>query len=641
MNHAPAGAPRLDPAALAAAERYFGVRAEDAPIAEVISTVELAGGDWLFRQDDPGDAMYLLVRGRLRVWRDLPEEVGEEDQLLGEVAQGECVGEAGLLTGQGRSAGVRAVRDSLLVRVDRASFARLAERNPGLMLRLAGVVAERMRQNLKPVASGQRPPRTLALLPLDESTATRVFVEALLAALASGDRVAVLSRAALDAAEPGRRSLHAHEPVDAILRHAISTLETRVDRVIFVCDGSDTPWTRFCLRQADRVLRIAEATGEAAPRGFELAFERELLQVAGSRHALVLLHAAGEPIRDTLRWLSPRRVDLHLHVRGERHADDVARVARVVSGRAIGLVFGAGAARGFAHLGVNQALRELGVPLDWIGGSSIGAIIAAAVAEDWSAEHTTQVGYDAFVKGKPFSDYTLPLVSLLAGRRMRRLLRKHLPGNIEDLPLPYFCVSTNLSTGQSNIHARGPIWQALSASAALPGVLPPTVHEGHLAIDGSVLNSLPVDVMQAMPVARVIAVDLASRKDYRIEYDRVPSAWQLLGARLRGKAARIRLPNLATLMLKSTEIGTVARVRDVGARADLLLAPPVGRFSLLDVARFHQVVKAGYDDAIVRLPDWFATQPEGLAAAAARADAAATGHTSGDTRAGAEAAATS
>jgi predicted acylesterase/phospholipase RssA/CRP-like cAMP-binding protein len=626
MSHAPATAPRLDPAALAAAERYFGVHADDLPIADVIDTVELAGGDWLFRQDDPGDAMYLLVRGRLRVWRDLPDEAGEEDPLLGEVAQGECVGEAGLLTGQGRSAGVRAVRDSLLVRVDRASFARLAERNPALVLRLAGVVADRMRQNLKPVASGQRPPRTLALLPLDGSAATRAFVPALLAALAAGDRVVVLARDRLEAAEPGRRALHEHEPVDAILRHAISTLETTVDRVVFVCDGHDTPWTRFCLRQADRVLRIADAGGDAAPRGFELAFERELLQVAGSRHALVLLQPAGGPIRDTLRWLVPRRLDLHLHVRAERLADDVARVARVVSGRAIGLVFGAGAARGFAHLGVNQALRELGVPVDWLGGSSIGAIIAAAVAEDWSPEHTTRTGHEAFVAGKPFSDYTLPLVSLLAGRRMRRLLRKHLPGNIEDLPLPFFCLSSNLSTGQSNVHLRGPLWEALSASAALPGVLPPTVHEGHLAIDGSVLNSLPVDVMQAMPVARVIAVDLASRKDYRIDYTRVPSAWQLLGARLRGKAARIRLPNLATLMLKSTEIGTVARVREMSARADLLLAPPVGRFGLLDVGRFTQLVKAGYDEAMARVPDWFASQPEGLAGAAARIASSPTPH---------------
>jgi predicted acylesterase/phospholipase RssA len=617
----PAGPRRIDPAALAAAERYFGVSAQDVPIAALVDTVELAGGDWLFRQDDPGDALYLLVRGRLRVWRDLPTEPGEEDVMLGEVAQGECVGEAGLLTGQPRSAGVRAVRDSLLVRVDRTSFARIGEHNPALVLRLAGVVAERMRANLKPVASGQRPPRTLALLPLDGSDATTAFVAGLPEALRAHGEVAVLRRDALDAAEPGRRPLRDNEPVDGILRHGIAALETASDRVVFVCDGADTPWTRFCLRQADRVLRIAEAGGDPAPRTYELALERELSQVGGSRHALVLLQPAGRPIAGTLAWLAPRRLDFHLHVRGERADDDLARVARVVSGHAVGLVLGAGAARGFAHLGVHRAMRELGVPLDWIGGASIGAIMGAAMAKDWTPAHTVEVGHRAFVRGKPFSDYTLPLVSLLRGRRMRRLLREHLPGHIEDLPLPFFCLSSDLSTGHVNLHARGPIWQALSTSAALPGVLPPMVHDGHLAIDGSVLNSLPVDVMQQMPVARVIAVDLSSRKDFRLDYTRVPGAWQLLASKFRGKAARIRVPGLATLMLKSTEIGTVARVRELGARADLLLAPPVGKFSLLDVSRYHDVVQAGYAHALAHLPAWLAARSPAAVAAGGDAPA--------------------
>jgi hypothetical protein len=119
----------------------------------------------------------------------------------------------------------------------------------------------------------------------------------------------------------------------------------------------------------------------------------------------------------------------------------------------------------------------------------------------------------------------------------------------------------------------------------------------------------------------VIAVDLTTRKDYRLDYDRVPSAWQLLRSKFRGKAGRIRVPGLATLMLKSTEIGTVARVRELGARADLLLAPSVNRFSILDVSRFHDVVKAGYDEALLRLPDWLAATAPGPGISAAAAPA--------------------
>jgi NTE family protein len=620
----PGGRRALDAAARQLVERYFGLDLADAPaLHPLLEPIEVAGGEWLFRQDSPGDAMYLLVRGRLRVWRDLPAEAGQEDVLLGEVAPGECVGEAGLMTGQDRSAGVRAIRDSLLVRVDRAAFALLAEHNAALVLRLAAVVAERMRMNMRPAAAGNRPPRTVAVLPLDDAPRTLGFAAALAEALRGDGEVVLLRRDALDRAEPGRRPLRADEPVDGVLRQGIADLEGDVRHLLFACDAANSPWTRFCLRQADLVLRVGEATGDAAPQDFELALDRELEQVGGSRHALVLLQPGGEDsIRDTLRWLEPRRVEYHLHLRADR-PDDLARVARIVSGRAVGLVLGAGAARGFAHLGVYQAMRELGAPLDWIGGSSIGAIMAAAMAKDWPAARAIDVAHQSFVGGKPFSDYTLPLVSLLAGRRMRRLLRKHLPGTIEDLPLPFFCVSSNLTSGRSNLHVRGPLWQALASSAALPGVMPPTVHDGHLAIDGSVLNSLPVDVMQAMPVAKVIAVDLTTRKDYRLDYDRVPSAWQLLRSKFRGKAGRIRVPGLATLMLKSTEIGTVARVRELGARADLLLAPPVNRFSILDVSRFHDVVKAGYEEAMLRLPAWLAApataQDPTLSAAAAPA----------------------
>jgi predicted acylesterase/phospholipase RssA len=312
---------------------------------------------------------------------------------------------------------------------------------------------------------------------------------------------------------------------------------------------------------------------------------------------------AATTITGTLAWLEARQIDFHLHVRADR-PDDVQRVIRIICGRATGLVLGAGAIRGFAHLGVYQAMQESGVAVDWVGGSSIGAIMAVAMAYDWPAARTIDVAYQAFVKGKPFSDYTLPLVSLLRGRRMRRLLREHLPGNIEDLPIPFFCLSSNLSTGASNLHQRGPLWLALSASAALPGVMPPAVHHGQLAIDGSVLNSLPVDVMQTMPVGRVIAVDLSTRKEYLVDYKHLPSAWTLLRSRLFGGKRRIRVPSLATLMLKSTEIGTVARVRELGARADLLLAPSVSRFNILDVSCFYKVVEAGYEHAREAIPAW-------------------------------------
>jgi len=596
----------VDPGTIGLLEHYFGLSLSgEREWLDTLETVELPGGGWLFRQGDPGDSLYFLIRGRLQVWRVADDaDPGQTAALLGEVVAGESVGEVGLLTGHGRSAGVRAIRDSLLVRVDRAAFERMAGRNPALILKLAASVADRLRQNISVRAAGSRPLKTIALMALDRSLRIDTFCRALVGGLAGEGQVLDVHREGLAAVGAPGPALEASQALDEELKHWLSEQESACRFLVYHCDQSATPWTHFCLRQADLVLMVGEAGSDPARRNWETQLVTDAQLQTGSHQALVLLQPeAAQPIRGTKAWLEPRRLDFHLHVRADR-PDDLQRVVRIISGRGNGLVLGAGAARGFAHLGVYRAMVEAGVPIDWIGGSSIGAIMAAAVAHDWTPEHAIGVARRAFVEGKPFSDYTIPMVSLLSGARMVKLSQQHLEGEIEDLPIPFFCVSSNLSTGALNIHDRGPIWKAVRASAALPGVLPPVVHEGQLAVDGAVLNSLPVDIMQNKLVGRIIAVDLTTRKAYRIDYDEVPSVWALLLAKFTGRSSRIRIPGLATLMLKSTEIGTMARVRDLGARADLLLHPEVHRFSMMNVKSFDRLIEAGYANARDELAKW-------------------------------------
>lgn len=596
----------VDSAAIGLLEHYFGLGLSDEKEwLDTLETVELPGGVWLFRQGDPGDSLYFLIRGRLQVLRLADDaDVAQSASLLGEVVAGESVGEVGLLTGHGRSAGVRAIRDSLLVRVDRAAFERMSGRNPALILKLAASVADRLRQNISSRSAGSRPLKTIAIMALDRSLRVDSFCRELLLGLAGEGQVLDVRREGLSAVGAPGPALDATQVLDDELKHWLSEQESACRFLVYQCDQSATPWSRFCLRQADLVLMVGEAGSDPARRSWEAQLATDTELQTGSHQALVLLQPeATQPIRGTMAWLEPRRLDFHLHVRADR-PDDLRRVVRIISGRAIGLVLGAGAARGFAHLGVYRAMVEAGIPVDWVGGSSIGAVMAAAVAHDWTPDHAIRVARRAFVDGKPFSDYTIPLVSLLSGSRMVKLLQLHLAGELEDLPIPCFCVSSNLSTGALSIHERGPIWKATRASASLPGVLPPAVHEGQLAVDGAVLNSLPVDIMQGKLVGQVIAVDLTTRKAYQIDYDEVPSVWALLLSRLTFRSSKVRLPGLATLMLKSTEIGTMARVRELGARADLLLRPSVYRFSMMNVKAFDRLIEAGYANARDELAKW-------------------------------------
>jgi predicted acylesterase/phospholipase RssA len=321
------------------------------------------------------------------------------------------------------------------------------------------------------------------------------------------------------------------------------------------------------------------------------------------RRALVLLQRDRFTINNSNRWLQGKQLNFHLHMEVGRAAD-VQRAARVVTGTATGLVMGGGAARGLAALGVYKALVEANIPIDWTGGTSIGSIMAAIVATDQTTEAAIDSARKAFKDGKPFGDITIPVISLLRGNRMKRLLKTHLDYQIEDLPLPYYCVSANLGRGIMNIHERGSLVDAIRASAALPGVLPPAVVNGELAVDGAVLNNLPVDIMQQKPVGRIIAVDFSAPVPSKVDYKETPSPWAILGGRWLPFTRRYRIPGIASIILKSTEAGTQEAVRRNGAMADLLIDPQVRRFGMTDVKSFDQIVQAGYERAIELLENW-------------------------------------
>ncbi len=574
--------------------------ADAAAVLQALHPVVLAGGEWLFRQGDDGDSLFLLARGRLQVWIEGDNGAAGKPVLVAEVGPGETVGEISLLTGGPRSASLRAVRDSLLLRMDAAAFDRLGRERPQIVRQVAGGIASRLRDRSLGKTGVRRGFRTLAVVPLDPGTSD--LAHRLGEALAHRAPTQVLTSSGLRAlGAPALPTEHHHE-VSLGLTEWLADQEERHRYVLFVADGHDTVWSRLALRHADAVLWLARADGDPGRRPLE-----ESLAATGSDHgalhALVLQHPGQPPRLDgTARWLAGRSVDHHFHVR-DGVPGDLARLARIVMGEAVGLVLGGGAARGFAHIGVYRALHEAGIPVDWVGGASIGAVFGAPMAMGMPPREIEDQARRAFVDGKPFSDMTVPVLSLLRGKRMERLIHAHLEGDIEDLPVPFFCISSNLGRGIARLHDRGRLAPAVRASVSLPGVFPPAVVDGQLAVDGGILDNLPVGTMQRQPVGWVIAVDVTSRQEYAVDYEQVPSPWAVLASRFLPFMPRYRVPRFLSLMLKATEIGTMAAVRAAGERADLLLRPPVSRFSLTDVRSFDEIVEAGYQHARQALED--------------------------------------
>lgn len=571
-------------------------------LSDKLELVDIAGGSALFRQGDPGDSLYVLLRGRLNVSLMDPDTATEK--LVGEIAPGESVGEIGLLTGEPRSATLWATRDSRLVRIDQQAFDALAENNPDLLRGLARVVIDLLR---KRTSSYRYSPRisVIAIIPTRAKNGTARFVKELQTTLAGIDSALHLNSERIDdlVGVSGIAMAPQGSAEYSRLSNWLADQENRQRFLLLEADAEATEWTRRCLRQADMILIVGNSADDPLQTAAELDLIHDAETLRSVRHVLVLLHPKStQPIRGTARWLDARNVDEHHHVRiGEPL--DVERLGRIISGTAVGLVLGGGGARGFAHAGVYRALCEHGIPIDWVGGSSIGAVFGAGIAMGWDPARVEEEARGGFVKENPFGDFTIPFVALLRGKRMERLVQRSFSGEIEDTLIPFFCVSSDLTAASLTIHERGELWRAIRASVSLPGVLPPVVEGKHLAVDGGILNNLPVDIMRDRSVGRVIAVDLSVVKEYELDYHELPGPLKILISRL-PFTRKIRVPSIVTLMMKATVMASAVHSRSVRNEATLLLNPPVGRFGLLAMADFDEIVEVGYQHACELLKDW-------------------------------------
>jgi len=565
-----------------------------------LEVVHLAGGESLFSQGDPGDCMYIVLGGRLRA---VARRDGGGERLLGEIVGGESVGELALITGDPRNASVEAIRDSLLIRLSKASFETLVRSRPELLLSLSRLVIRRFAREepgrgrnsrvrcITVVFAGERVPGTEFLDRLSEALGLYGAVLRL-----SRERVEALSGISAEDVGPDR---------DRYLAAWLDAQEASHRFLVYEADASDTVWTRRCLRQADRVLVVASATDDPVPRGVEESLLMSGAPFAKSSRDLVLVHSAGDrPPDDTRRWLDLRRATRHHHLRWERAAD-MERLARLLAGRGVAVVLAGGGAKAFAHLGILKALREASIPVDLIGGTSMGAILGAGIAADWEFDSYLGKYREAFARGNPMGTVSpVPLVSLCSGERMDRLLRDRFgDGDIEDLWLPFYCATSNLTAGTVKIHDRGALWKALRASTSLPGVFPPVVYGDHLHVDGGTLDNLPVATARELGAGVVIACDLDLDKRYRLGYTTFPSNWELFKDRYITRRRRFRVPDLPSIVFQATLLGNHGKHRKALAGADLRFRPKVREIGFLEWGALDRAMEIGYLHARERLAE--------------------------------------
>ncbi len=541
-----------------------------ATILNATERLKIRAGEHLFEAGDAGDAIYVVITGSLGVY--FPGPTGYP-QLSAVIKPGETVGEMAVISGEPRSATVTAIRDCELVKLTRVEFDRLVQSKPVIMNELNRLLVHRLQQ-VATQSQGKLEPKTIALLPASHNSdvtlvleqLTRVFIE-------DGVEYTVISAA---------------NGLDSLNR--LNKLEAQCDLVLFLGEPGEVAWNAKCARQADRILIIANASERPhSELSIEILRQRAIHQLVD----LILLQPDNIDLpAKTTTWLDTIPVNRHFHIRNKK--PDWQHLARILTGRGVGVVLSGGGARAYAHIGALRAIEEAGITADFIGGSSMGAIIAACYAHGWSVDEIERRVRRSFVASNPLSDYTLPLMSLVRGHKVERLLYENFgEANIADLWTPFFCASSNLTNGLVHIHKADKLWKALRASIALPGILPPVPTKHGILVDGGVLDNMPVDVMRGFHRGPVIAIDVAREQMMDTEWLKRETA--------RPWYRKALSPPIIAILMRSGTVNGEAISRKQAGRADLIVEPPLGGIEIRQWKCFEETVEIGYKETRAQL----------------------------------------
>ena len=568
--------------------------------------VELAGGAKLIEQGQIDESLYFVISGRLRASRTEPDG---RQRTLGDVSRGETVGEIAFFTGEPRSANVVALRDSVLAKFTSEVFRELLVAYPLVSMNMTRLIIERLKR-VTMHSAAQVKPVVLGLAAIDDAVDPYAVAERLQRELSAfGSTEVVTSRRLgewMGDAQAAQAPMH-DVGRSRDLSRKLEEIESSHAFVLLVADRSASGWTQRCLRHCDEVLLVANADASPALHPIEAQCLSNEAGLQASR-TLVLLHPSDRrsPV-ETARWLAPRSIATHVHLRPALPRD-WARLARQISREAVGLVLSGGGARGFAHLGILRALEEAGHHFDLVGGTSIGSVMGAYAAMDLPAVEATALAREAF-RANPTGDFNLlPMISLIGGQRLKRIIDGAIVKatgtdiGIEDLWKGFYCVSSNYSTASEAVLTRGPLAKSVRASVSIPGALPPVMLDGELHIDGGTFNNFPTDVMQRQGVSHIIGVNLLRDRSVRYEMEEVPPPGQLLRDRITGR--RNKLPGITALLLNASMMYSYARQQESRDQVDLYFAPDVHRYGMLDWASFDRIVQVGYEHGLQVLERW-------------------------------------
>ena len=555
-------------------------------MAEIAQYRDVERGAVLITEGEPADVLYIVLKGRFTVLSGV--------RAIAQISKGEPIGELAFFAGGTRTASVVAARNSTVMRLTREAYDALAARTPALANGILAAVSQRLVRTI-PASPGLRPEagRVCALFPGAGRVMDATFVAALRAAFDGDPRWSVLEA-------PTCTPEVANDP-RALAKWLAEEEHDRGNLVLVCADPAAHPvWCEVSAQNSDTVM-IVTPKGEQPDAPSDL--EDKIYQATLPSNLHLVLHRArtDDPTQNTVAWLKGRPVGLHHHIALDEPAD-FARLARFIRGEAVGLVLCGGGSYGTAHLGAIKALLERGHSFDFVGGTSVGSAMAGALAIGLDPDAIMEQCEDIFLRSKAMSRLTVPRYALLDHHRLDQAFKKHYGAyDVEDLPINFFAVSASLTHNDVSVIRNGPLWQAIRASTAIPGIFPPFVRpDGEVLIDGGLIDNVPMTAMRNLKPGGNVVLNFLPGKPWmvRAKYDDLPTRSQALAGLLsKPKKGVPRYPTAFSVLARAMVVNARKLLRQINPENDVIFNISVLKgMSFMNWRRGRELFETTYNE---------------------------------------------
>ena len=575
-------------------------------------------GKWVFLEDnsnlfnygEKSDSFYLLVTGLLKAYIPKKGELIE----VGEIYEGEVIGEMGILTNEARSASIFATRDSVVFKIDLEKANEIIMQYPLVLLQVATKIADRLRK----VQHSNERHRTDIHSIVQLSSGKNHTKEIISIGNSLIDSMNKFNRSIVVSSKKVNEILNI-ESINAELERDkfYPALDDLVDNftkenryLLLLCDEEYTPWTTWCLAISDKNIFVVEES--AGVSNTELLNKMNLSEKDIPIHLhdekqLIIYHQSKNsfPSKTSSIIEMLPKISNHYHM-SINNKNDSDRVSRLIAKKGIGLCLSGGGAKGNAHIGVYKALIEHNIPIDAVCGTSAGGIVASLIAFGYDPETIISRLKETY-KRNSFKEYTIPVTSIIATKKV--IQDAIFLGNdmdIEDLWIPYFSIAVNISKSKLDVIDKGPVYKATRATAALPGILLPVIKDTSFLVDGGLINNMPGDIMLKKYGGKLISVSVSPQEDLDAKFNDFPNQSSYFIKKLlrMNKKFPHEIPGLSNILMRSIFVASSNKIKEVIDLSDLFLDLQVKDVGLLEFEKIDESVEFGYEYAMKKLKNF-------------------------------------